>query len=207
MLQRLPAEIPSIDIPPAPVRVYLSKFPTSMIAAICGPDGSPVQLIASRDFGDVFHVMRAWPRELAPRWAWAAWAIDIGSAQDVMTLALGNDLRGVTRTGSRFNIPLAQAIAALESAATRLGVQLAPHQQVISRAQASVGVLDDALVEAKLNGLMQDFNRAYREARERAKAAGKRFMGYSEAKRRLVAAIGHCKATGQELDWRAVLEG
>jgi hypothetical protein len=204
MLQKSP-EVPAILPPDAAVRHYLSRFPTAMLAAICGPDGTPCQLVATRDFNDLFHCMRAWPKELAPRWAWAAWAIDIGSAQDVLTLSVGNDLRHATRTGSRLNIGLVEAIAAVESAATRLGVQLASHSEVIARAGARVGTLDDALTYAKLDGELADFNKMYRQKREQARAAGRSFPSYQVARSRLIAAIGAAKASNTPLDWRAVL--
>jgi hypothetical protein len=43
MLHRSSA-VPSLAVPEAPVRHYLAKFPTGMLAAITGPDGRPVQL-------------------------------------------------------------------------------------------------------------------------------------------------------------------
>lgn len=73
----------------------------------------------------------------------------------------------------------------IEAVAAALRVPLTPHERVIERATASVRHMADLLEQAKRNGSLQGFNRAYSAARAQARASGRQMMPYTMALDRL----------------------
>ena len=77
------------------------------------------------------------------------------------------------------------AARAILAAAGRLGVTLTEHTTVMRRAKAAVGELDTCLAAVNAAGMLSFFNREYRVRRLAAHAAGRSFLPYAEAHRRL----------------------
>jgi hypothetical protein len=88
------------------------------------------------------------------------------------------------------------AFDVLDATAGRLGVTLTEHTTVMRRAKAAVGELDTCLAAVNAAGMLSFFNREYRVRRLAAHAAGRSFLPYAEAHRRLRRALASAAATG-----------
>jgi hypothetical protein len=115
--------------------------------------------------------------------AW--WARDRATADQIL-MALGEQ-HPATIEG---------AIREILAAAARLDITLSNHATVLARAKAAVAELDAKLLAANSTGVLTFFNTEYRRRRIAAHAAGKRFMAYGEAHRRLRQALAAAAA-----DW------
>ena len=76
-------------------------------------------------------------------------------------------------------------LAALTVAAEALHVRPTPHDIVIDRVAASAAVLESRMRKAGARGLLRAFNGEYKRRRLAAAKAGRAFMSYATAKRRL----------------------
>jgi hypothetical protein len=81
-------------------------------------------------------------------------------------------------------------------AAAQMKMILTPHDVVIERVRERTARLDEALAAAQQNGLLKNFNATFRKRRLTAQKAGKRFLSYSVAQRRLRQAITEAIAAG-----------
>ena len=86
--------------------------------------------------------------------------------------------------------------ANVPAAASRLGLTVTPHDVVRRRVAERTSKIDDAIAQALDAGVLKEFNSQYRARRLAAKKAGKRFMSYSEALRRLRATVADAAASG-----------
>jgi len=85
-----------------------------------------------------------------------------------------------------FIVKLAQeGRMSLPDAAQRLHLRIGPHAAVVAKATASVEKLNNALIKAHGDGAMRLFNRLYREQREAARAGGRGYMSYTQARAKL----------------------
>jgi hypothetical protein len=98
--------------------------------------------------------------------------------------------------GERHLATVDEATRELLAAAARLDVVLSEHTVVLARAKAAMAKLDAKLSAAKSTGALVFFNTEYRGRRLAAHAAGKRFMSYGQAHRRLRKALAGAAATG-----------
>jgi hypothetical protein len=74
------------------------------------------------------------------------------------------------------------------------------HRVVINRAAAALSRIELGLDKAQKEGLLVQFNRAYKAHRLAAKANGHRFMGYAAAQARLRSALASAAASGGKLE-------
>jgi hypothetical protein len=84
----------------------------------------------------------------------------------------------------------------IAEAARRLHIAVTPHPILVARIATRTKRIDEALARAKADGLMQQFHRAYKERRLKAKAHGAPFMSFGEAERRLRKLIADSIAAG-----------
>jgi hypothetical protein len=84
----------------------------------------------------------------------------------------------------------------IAEAARRLHIAVTPHPILLARVQARTRKIDEAIAQAKADGLMQQFHQAYKERRLKAKACGQQFMSFTEAERRLRKLIADSIAAG-----------
>jgi hypothetical protein len=77
----------------------------------------------------------------------------------------------------------------VEASAKRLGIAVTVHEIAIMRADKALARLDSILADAKRNGDLKAFNRAYKCHRQAAMAAGAAYMPYTTAERRLKRAL------------------
>jgi hypothetical protein len=84
-------------------------------------------------------------------------------------------------------------------AARALGVTVSEHDMVIRRAAAALARIEVGLDRAQKEGLLVQFNRAYKAHRLAAKAEGRRFMGYATAQARLRSALASA-ANGDKVE-------
>jgi hypothetical protein len=83
------------------------------------------------------------------------------------------------------------------AAARDLDVALTEHRVAVRRARAAVERIGVVLTAAQNNGDLKFFNSEYRRRRVAARAAGRRFMTYTVAVRRLRAALAGAAAKGE----------
>jgi hypothetical protein len=84
----------------------------------------------------------------------------------------------------------------IAEAARRLHIAVTPHPILVARVQARTRKIDEALAQAKAGGQLAQFHQAYKERRLKAKAAGRDFMSFTEAERRLRKLIADSIAAG-----------
>jgi hypothetical protein len=84
----------------------------------------------------------------------------------------------------------------IAEAARRLHVAVTPHPILVARLAARTRRIDEALAQAKAEGLMQQFHQVYKQRRLQAKASGQLFMSFGEAERRLRKLIADSIAAG-----------
>lgn len=82
----------------------------------------------------------------------------------------------------------------VQSAASQLRIALTPHETVLRRVGERVNKIDEAVRAAVDGGVLKEFNAQYRQRRLAARKAGKSFMSYSEALRRLRATVADAVA-------------
>jgi hypothetical protein len=184
-------EIEPLELPDSAARVYLSKFAVGSLYVISGPHGSPCLIgSAGSDLADALTAARrTWPRDHAPVLAAAWWCFDRRTAQQVVTLAVGNDLRHGHKEGPCLDITLIEATAGITAAADRLRFRLTEHATVLARIRATGVALEGKLTAAQEAGQLKAFNQEYAKRRRAAQAAGKRFPHYSIARARLRALL------------------
>jgi hypothetical protein len=85
-------------------------------------------------------------------------------------------------------------------AARTLGLVVTEHETVVQRAAAAVARIELGLDKAQKEGLLTQFNRAYKAHRLAAKAEGRRFMGYAAAQARLRSALASAAANGGKVE-------
>jgi hypothetical protein len=85
-------------------------------------------------------------------------------------------------------------------AARTLRLVVTEHATVVQRAAAAVARIEVGLDRAQKEGLLAQFNRAYKAHRLAAKANGKHFIGYQQAQARLKAALASAAAKGGEVE-------
>jgi hypothetical protein len=66
----------------------------------------------------------------------------------------------------------------VEASAKRLGIAVTLHEIAVMRADKALARLDAILVDAKRNGDLKAFNRAYKRHRQAAMTAGTAYMPY-----------------------------
>jgi hypothetical protein len=84
---------------------------------------------------------------------------------------------------------MAAATQALAQAAADLRVTLTPNDVAIERAQSAARELDAYLGSLGRNGVLRDFNRAFKQRRTEAAMRGEGFMSYKAAESRLRRAL------------------
>jgi hypothetical protein len=89
-----------------------------------------------------------------------------------------------------------QAGGDIETAARKVGVELADHGAVLARSEAAVAKIQAGLQRAQKSGVLHEFNAEYRRRRLEAARQGRRFMSYRAAKARLQRVLTQVAATG-----------
>jgi hypothetical protein len=84
----------------------------------------------------------------------------------------------------------------VEAAAKKLGIRVTVHDRCMARTNEGLGRLDTILDQAKANGTLARFHDEYRQRRMAAAKAGRKFMPYSAARRRLEEELTRCIAAG-----------
>jgi hypothetical protein len=82
----------------------------------------------------------------------------------------------------------------VETAAKKLGIRVTVHDRCMARTNEGLGRLDTILDQAKRNGTLTRFHDEYRRRRMAALEAGRKFMPYSAARRRLEKELTRCIA-------------
>ena len=192
--------IDPLALPPA-ILAYVARFSPGATYIICGASGFPCTIGSGSDLGgELIAIRKTWPAQIdAPVLAAAWWAVDLRSAQRVVTLALASDLRHATRDGPRFAVTLGEGSKAVCAAAQRLAIPLTEHATLLERAGGAISRIESGIAVAQLSGGLKFFNKAYAEHRRAAVAAGQDFMSYGVACRRLREALGTV-ASGAPVD-------
>jgi hypothetical protein len=86
----------------------------------------------------------------------------------------------------------------VEASAKSLGIAVTLHEIAVMRADKALARLDAILVDAKRNGDLKAFNRAYKRHRQAAMTAGTAYMPYTTAERRLKRALVAAIAAGTQ---------
>lgn len=73
----------------------------------------------------------------------------------------------------------------IAEAARRLHIAVTPHPILVARIGARTRRIDEALAQAKADGLLARFHQEYKQRRLQAKARGEPFLSFGEAERRL----------------------
>ena len=81
-------------------------------------------------------------------------------------------------------------------AARRLHIAVTPHPILLGRVQARTRKIDEAIAQAKADGLLARFHQEYKRRRIAARAAGQHFISFSLAERRLRKLIAESIAAG-----------
>jgi hypothetical protein len=76
--------------------------------------------------------------------------------------------------------------SSIPDAARELHLRVGTHEHVVGKSEAAVTRLNESLVKANNDGTLHVFNRLYRTQREAARARGKGFMSYQQARSRLI---------------------
>jgi hypothetical protein len=169
-----------IELPSRAVHDYLLQFGVAAVFIT-----STGKIGVARNLSRACPIVSAW------------WVQDRATAEQIL-VAVGehppSSVDGATR--------------AVRAAAERLGVGLSEHATVMARAKAATAKLDARLKAAQNDGLLSTFNSEFRRRRLAARSAGKRFMPYAVAQRRLrrLLAAAAAGAPMPEL-MRAVFEG
>jgi hypothetical protein len=184
-------DVALLELPDAAARTYLGKFGVGCVYVISGPHGYPCLLGAcGADLVDALNAARKiWLRDHIPVLAAAWWVFDKRTAQQIATLAQASDLRFAQKEGACLNATLAQATAAIVAAAGRLKFRLTDHAAVLARAKAGSMAIEDRLAAVQDTGQLKAFNKEFQRRRIAAQRAGKKFMDYGAARRRLAALL------------------
>jgi hypothetical protein len=174
----------------------LRRFNIGAVYIIAGSAGFPCIIGSGTDLAtELAAARKAWPRNIDPPILTAAWwCFDLRTAQQVVTLALASDLRQAKRDGLRFAVTVSEATVAITAAAGRLHFRLTDHAAVLARAKAAGVELESKLTAAQDAGQLREFNQEYQRRRLAAKMAGRRFIGYQEARARLRALLAAAAA-------------
>jgi hypothetical protein len=154
-----------IEIPDRACHDYLRSFGLGCIFVTAGG-----KIGAGSDLAHADQPVAAW------------WCNSRRSAEEILT-AVNGRYAGIE-----------EATRAVLQAATRLGVVLSGHEAVLARARAAARELDARVSSANAAGTLQFLNQEYRRRRLEAERSGRRFMTYSEAQRRLKAALAGAAA-------------
>src|SRR6476659_1549188 len=102
--------IEPLPLPDAAILAYAAKFGIAALHLITQPVGFPVQLGASQDVSEALAAARkTWPKGLdPPLLARCWWTHDARAAQQVVTLAIGCDLRRTVKEGPRLIASVAE---------------------------------------------------------------------------------------------------
>jgi hypothetical protein len=203
-------ELTPLELPDSNARLYLSRFAVAAVWIICGPTGFPCLIGSGFDLvSELAAARKSWPKELDPPVLAAVWWVfDKRTAQQIANLAVASDLRQARKDGSRLSVRLSEASAAIVAAAGRLHFRLTDHAVVMQRIRATGIALEGKLTAAQEAGQLREFNMEYQKRRMVAQAAGKRFIGYQEARARLravLAAVADGRFSGDVI--RRVFEG
>jgi hypothetical protein len=191
-LPELPAlEIVSLELPGPAARTYLTKFGVGAVYIVCGSTGFSCLIGASGPELDVAlaAARKAWPRDHAPVLAAVWWCFDKRTAQQIASLAVASDLRRAQKQGTCLSVTLTEAMEGITAAAARLQFRLTDHATVLTRVRNSTAVIDGKLTAAQSAGQLREFNKEYQRRRIAAQRAGKKFMDYGVARRRLATSL------------------
>jgi hypothetical protein len=180
-------EVKSLELPDAAARTYLGKFGVGAIYVISGSRGSPCLIGAcGADRADALaHGRKTWPHAGTPVLAAVWWCFDKRTAQQISNLVVASDLRSARKERSCLAVSVAEATAGIVAAAGRLKFKLTDHATVLARAKAGSMAIEDRLVAVQDAGQLREFNKEYQRRRLVAQRAGKKFMDYGVARRRL----------------------
>lgn len=206
------AVIEPLTLPNLQERSYFWTFGTGLIAVFAPGYDGPCVIAAAPDPGEALHRLRG----LTGSGLLFAHGICCSgriAAQNIVSLAIGSDLRQSRRITTRppfLACSIESAKAAIEAAAGRLQVPLTSYSTALARCAGSVQRIEDAL---RANNGLQAFNRYY-AARRRAAAARQRpgmghpavvkFMSYTTARARLIALMAEAAATGRQVKFAEV---
>jgi hypothetical protein len=204
------ASIEPLPLPNAAILSYVARWSAGALYVLSQPLGFPVQLGASQDVADALAAARkTWLKGLEPPiLARCWWAHDTRACQEVLNLAVGNDLRRAEKVGPRLSVTLAEAEIAILGAAKRLSIGLTPHMAMLARAEAALNQIDTTIKAATSSGQLKFFNAEYAKRRREAAAQGREFISYNVAAKRLqsvLAGIAADRATGAQLN-TAIIE-
>jgi hypothetical protein len=97
--------------------------------------------------------------------------------------------------------------SSIPDAARELHLRVGGHAHVVGKSEAAVVHLNESLVKANKDGTLKMFNRQYRALREAARARGKRFMTYRQARNRLIRLLAqHAAGTAPAAVFAKVFE-
>ena len=173
-----------LEIPRGALREYLIVFGVAAVYVATAPSGRPCEVGVTRDLERKLEAIRArWDRSIDITLAY--WVRDRESAKRIARQAsarLAHDRAG------HLDVTAASAGAAIRDEAAECRVMLTDHDAAMARVHAAVDHVADVIATAQANGGLKWFNRAYRDWRIEARAAGLG-MSYAEACARLRRAL------------------
>jgi hypothetical protein len=194
----------ALPLPSAAVLSYVAKFGAGAIYTFAPPRGCPVLIGAGQDIaGALMASRKSWSADV--ELAWCRWARDTRACQQLVTLAIGCELRLAARDGQRLTIPVEEAATAVLAAAQRLAIGLTDHAVLLARAQAALAHLDTGIRAANVAGQLKFFNQEYARRRRAAATLGRKFMSYAHACTRLQEVLAGA-AAGEQLEGRQIIE-
>ena len=185
------SEIAPLELPDSYARMYLGRFGIGCCYVICGPHGHPCLIgTAGADLDVALKTARrTWPRDHVPVLAFVVWVFDKRAAQQIVTLAVANDLREAERDGPCLNVTLAEASGGIAAAAERLDFHLTDHASTLARAKGCNAAIEERLAAIQDHGQLKEFHAEYQKRRRAAEAAGLRFPSYNTVRTRLRALL------------------
>lgn len=183
------------DLPSADVCLYLRRFAVSAVYVLTVPDrpGAPTYVGTATDIKRAIAEAQRRHRDLQAgvSLAFAGWC-DTDNARRIMQRITQRDGRG----GGLLPLDAPAAIEQIQAAARAYRIGLADHATTLDRAGAFVGRIADKVEAARTNGAGSGFNRAYKNYRMAAQAAGRRAMSFTMAEARLRDLMAEAAASG-----------
>jgi hypothetical protein len=168
-----------------PTKTYLSAV-GAMAVYVATLNERPVRVGFCRDLSrSLTFLGRTWPNVA---FGWVAWFEDNGKASEFL-VAVAERSREMLSMRRPDNVlvvrPLPLVVQEIELLASRHHCALTLHELALKRASACARRLDNVLVELQRNGTFHEFNRAYRDYRERQRMRGESAMPYWATKQTL----------------------
>jgi hypothetical protein len=181
-----------MELPAGPVQDYIHLAGICAIYVACSPSGA-CEVGVTRDLKRTQATLRRQGRE--PTYIAAFWINDRKLATKIVN--------EVNKTGC--GASLDDAAARIAATAEKMKVHLTAHAAVLQRVETAVSHVTAALEQARKDGGLQWFNRAFHDFRLRAKQSGHKPMTYLQAQARLRQVILRRALAGEGAEFGAAI--